>query len=64
MHQNFKISLKKQIHYPVAWEINKRVVLNKSMYTGKKCQKLKRVYTFIWYRRVGRPYGPCRNFWV
>ena len=52
MHQNFKIS------YSVAWESNKRVVLNKSMYTGKKCQKLKRVYTFIWYTRVGKKECP------
>ena len=28
-------------------KINKRVVSNKNMYTGKKCQKLKRVYMFI-----------------
>ena len=34
-------------------KINKRVVSNKKMYTGKKCQKLKRVYMFIRYTRVG-----------
>ena len=33
-------------------KINKRVVSNKKMYTGKKCQKLKRVYMFIRYTRV------------
>ena len=48
--------LKKQIHHPVAWESSKRVVLNKSMYTGKKCQKLKHVYTFIQYTRVIRSF--------
>ena len=35
------------------WNINKRVVSNKNMYTGKKCQKLKRVYMFIRNSRVG-----------
>ena len=29
------------IHNPLAWKIDKRVVLNKSLYTGKKCQKLR-----------------------
>ena len=41
------------LHNPVAWIVDKHVVLNKSMCTGKKCQKLKHVCTFIWYTRVG-----------
>ena len=34
------------------WNINKRVVSNKDMYTRKKYQKLKRVYMFIRNSRV------------
>ena len=37
-------------------KINKRVGSNKNMYAGKKCQKLKRVYMFIRYTRVGRSF--------
>ena len=35
-------------------KINKRVGSNKSMYAGKKCQKLKRVYMFIKQTRVAQ----------
>ena len=52
MHQICKISLKRQVHNPLAQKIHKLVVLIKSVYTGKKCQKLKHVYTFIRYARV------------
>ena len=38
----------------MAWTMNAKLtnVCNKKMYTGKNCQKLKRVYMFIRYTRV------------